>query len=293
MQTLKTQIRLDRYHDNLFSNYVTKSTLKNFEASTTSDMFSIKYVKTGEEFYTIAGKEYRVPHNCFIITNPDQELQINIDSKSMVEGLCFFFDKELIQQIAFTQTNKLKDQLGEAGINNDFILNENSLEKIFNKPIHSFGTSVQPFFEFDDYQQLSKQEITSLLMNLAEELVQHQFNTKRQLKQLAPTKSSTRDELYKRLQIGRQFMHDNLNKSISLKDIAKATCLSAYYFHRSFRCFFKMTPQQYLQFIRMQKAHEYLIRDYSKAEVADLCGFKDPKYFAKVYKKWRKTIPRN
>lgn len=278
-------VRLD---DSTKKNFLIKSTdIRKLKVKGITSMFSLKYVKRGEEVYTIDGLEYRVPSNNFILTNPEQEIDIDFESEVGSDGACFFFDTELVRQISFSLSRPAMANLDEAGVDDKFILERNCLNNIYNIPVNSFQTRLHSLLGSLEYEELDDHEITDLLVCLSEGLVQHQFDTSKNFLRLTPATQSTRVEQYRRLQVAKQYMHDNLSRNISLKDIAQAALLSEYYFHRSFKKYFGVTPQKYLQNIRLQKAEEYLLADYSKSDVAHMCGFQEPKYFSRVFKKWK------
>lgn len=82
---------LVRIDDDIKKNFLIKSTdIKRIKVKGITSMFSLKYVKRGEEVYTIDGLEYRVPTNNFILTNPDQEIDIDYESEIGSDGACFF-----------------------------------------------------------------------------------------------------------------------------------------------------------------------------------------------------------
>ena len=280
---------LTRFDDNLGKNYIIKSTgLRDFHGVRVSPTFSLKYVIKGTEYYKVNGRAHHVNQQNFILTNPNQKTEIEIDSKTDVDGACFFFDEAFIQQIAFSCMNTPLKNLDENVFDHNFFFEDNCLDAIYNIPVHASHTNVHSFLKTVDFQNFSSHELTEFLIRIAEGFVRHQIEINQQLKKLSATTTSTRNEQYKRLQIARQYMHDNLSKNISLKEIAQAALLSEYYFHRSFRSFFKLTPHQYLQNIRLQKAEDYMEKNYSKKEIAHLCGFQEPKYFSKVFNKWKR-----
>jgi len=214
-------------------------------------------------------------------------MEINIDSCSAVTGICYFFDKTLVQQMKYANTHSVKNNLDNIDLQEKLTFQLSCPNAVDNIPIHAAHTYLSNFLQRTNINELDKQQISAYLMLMAEYMVKHQNQTQLRLNDLDSTKSSTKKELYKRLQSGRQFIHDNIERPISLKEMAKAAFLSEYYFHRNFRLFFNQTPHQYHHAIRMQQAHHLLNQGkHSKKEVAFRCGFQDPKYFSKAYKKW-------
>jgi len=97
---------------------------------------------------------------------------------------------------------------------------------------------------------------------------------------------------YKRLNRCIDFMHKNFTSRICLADIAGISDLSPTYFHRIFTETFRMTPNQYLNQIRLNHAKELLARTSEPvARIAQLCGFENPAYFSYLFKKEQKCSP--
>lgn len=264
-------------------NWIVKSNLTSFELKSEPCNFSIKYVSEGVEYYNIDEKEYQVKNNNFIISHPNQQIEVYIDSPTNVIGICYYFDANLVQQIVHATHSTVKDNLNCIDSKENFIANS-----IYNIPINEYCTRLNHRLQIVNLDDLDKLQISKYLMLLAEDMVCHQQHTQLQLQELNSVKSTTKKELYKRIQTGRQFIHDNISHDIFLKEMAKAACLSEYYFHRSFRHFFNLTPHEYHHTLRMQLAHQLINQGkHSKKEIALRCGFEDAKYFSKTYKKWK------
>lgn len=85
------------------------------------------------------------------------------------------------------------------------------------------------------------------------------------------------------------YVDANLDKQISLKDLAGAACFSEFHFHRIFQMFTGETPYEYINRYRMQKAANLLIfNENSVADVAFLCGFTSSAIFARSFKAYFK-----
>ncbi|MBR5527869.1 MAG: helix-turn-helix transcriptional regulator [Clostridia bacterium] len=88
------------------------------------------------------------------------------------------------------------------------------------------------------------------------------------------------------------FMLNNLDKKISLDDISNAAGLSAGHFHRVFREFYHMSPNDYLIHKRIESAKNLLMNNLiSIDEVAEKCGFTSRAYFDVTFKKRTSLTP--
>jgi len=97
---------------------------------------------------------------------------------------------------------------------------------------------------------------------------------------------------YARLKRCIDHLHNNFTARICLEDIAKVTELSPTYFHRIFTETFGITPNAYLNHIRLNRAKELLVRTSEPiSRIAQLCGFENPAYFSYVFKREQQCSP--
>ena len=111
------------------------------------------------------------------------------------------------------------------------------------------------------------------------------FSTK--FHSLEVEKKSTKVELLKRLITAQAFIHDNLEETLDLNQIASISCISPFYFQRLYKQVFGYSPSQYLERIRMEKAIILLkTYQYPIKEIAYRVGFSDLQYFSRRFKKY-------
>lgn len=90
------------------------------------------------------------------------------------------------------------------------------------------------------------------------------------------------------------FMHDNLEKDISLKEAAEQFHLTTQYFGQVFKSVTEQTFLSYLTQIRMEKACELLKNpELTQYTIGELVGYKDSRYFSKVFQKAYGLTPRD
>lgn len=91
-----------------------------------------------------------------------------------------------------------------------------------------------------------------------------------------------------------RYIYDNYRHQITLEDLAQVTDLSPKYFCRFFRELTGKRPMEYLNGFRIECAASLLITsDESVNEIAYSCGFVDPCYFAKLFKRYKGYSPRD
>lgn len=80
------------------------------------------------------------------------------------------------------------------------------------------------------------------------------------------------------------YIEENLSKDISIDLLTQIVHLSKFYFIRLFKQYMGVSPYQYVQLCRINKAKELLVTtDYRINEISDMAGFPNPARFTKVF----------
>ena len=86
-------------------------------------------------------------------------------------------------------------------------------------------------------------------------------------------------------------IHEDYRNGISVKDLADALHLSANHFIKIFHALVGLTPQKYIQKLRIQDAVSLLSSNARKSdplsvsEIASMVGYSDTSYFSRVFRK--------
>lgn len=89
-----------------------------------------------------------------------------------------------------------------------------------------------------------------------------------------------------------QNMQRHCREALCVQDYADMCHLSVSRFSHRFKEFFGEAPHSYLNRLRVEKAKQILCdTDYSMSEVAELVGFSDQNYFARIFKKYTGIPP--
>ena len=97
---------------------------------------------------------------------------------------------------------------------------------------------------------------------------------------------------YSIVEQAKQYIKENFAKEISLDDVSRTVNISPYYFSKIFKEETDENFIEYLTNIRMEKAKELLNNtDYSMKEICSLCGYSDPNYFSRSFKKKMGVTP--
>jgi len=101
---------------------------------------------------------------------------------------------------------------------------------------------------------------------------------------LPPVRKSTRIELYKRLSRAMDVLRSEFCREISLDQLAAEACLSKYHFLRLFRAAFGLSPYQYIQHLRIEKARTLLVDSVIPiTDIAELLGFDNSQSFSRLF----------
>ncbi len=89
------------------------------------------------------------------------------------------------------------------------------------------------------------------------------------------------------------FIKENYTTHLTLRVIAEGCHGSPFHLHRVFKNRKGMTPIEYLQRKRIEKAMKYLLEtNWSIRRIGELIGLPNPSHFATLFKKYTKQTPR-
>lgn len=98
---------------------------------------------------------------------------------------------------------------------------------------------------------------------------------------LVKSKRRTKDPVFERV---RDYLHAHVGEEVSLDELSQVAHMSKYHLLRCFRDYFGMTPHQYWQNYRINRAKEALELGMPLADVAFTFGFTDLSYFNRRFK---------
>lgn len=88
------------------------------------------------------------------------------------------------------------------------------------------------------------------------------------------------------------FIHNDIHRPISIRELARTAGMSEKYFISFFKKTVGVTPGHYMYQHRMNRARDYLYqKKYSIKEIAGRLGYPDPYSFSKAFKKHYKVPP--
>jgi AraC family transcriptional regulator len=127
---------------------------------------------------------------------------------------------------------------------------------------------------------LFEEQLAGLMSHL---LLQHR-HVLDQVNKLPVVSRSTRIELYRRLSRAVDYIHSSPVGEISLEGLSAEACLSKFHFLRLFRSAIGLSPHQYIQQMRLEKARLLLSQSSMPvAELAELLGFANSQSFSRLF----------
>lgn len=238
--------------------------------------FEVIHIISGEYTLFIAGNEHTLHkgESCFI---PGNTLHGDGTKKGNALYESVVFNIDLIRQHSYLPDNFI----GE-------ILSENiKLQNIIPKDNEQMNFCIEQLFETLKTNPEGSELIASgyLLILLGEFKKNKLYSSKTVISNLKKRQSE-------QIEAVMNFIRNNYNKDISLEDMAGAANLSAKYFCRVFKEIIKMSPIEYLNWFRINRACSKLRETSDKLSTIALdCGFNDFSYFIKIFKKYRKMTP--
>ena len=264
------QGKIKEFRGSAIKGLVNYSDLNRYRATTISKHYSIKYVVKGSERYEIEGEKHVLKAGQFLFVRPHEEVKAEVDQHYPAEGICIYLAPDLFK-------SKLERSRMTEMILPDF-------------PIDDRHLRVQTFFE--RLAAVDKLTNTDLfLANCTNYFTEYLIRTNQNLQLTKAGKKSTKQFLWRQIEYARQFMHQNMDRKLALKDIATEACLSPFHFQRIFKAFYGVSPTHYLSNIRMERACSLISSgEKNMTDIADLCGFDDIKYFKKCVKRYSASL---
>jgi AraC-like DNA-binding protein len=245
---------------------------------------SIKSVISGSAVWeTPEGRRFEVHENTYLILNDRQHYRMTIDSVQKVTTFCIFFERGFVEDVFHAERLPTSLLLDEP-------------ERAQNEPVG--------FIERMEPQQgpvreallklrrrlasgrLSDEGSVADFYSLAERLLADHHRIRATASRLPALRPTTRDELFRRVLRGRDFLLSSLSERVRLKDAARAACLSPFHFHRAFQAAFGETPHQHTTRYRLERARQLLAE--SDRSVTDIClatGFESLGSFSTLFRR--------
>lgn len=244
----------------------------------------------GNSFCSVDRQTTRIDEDNYFVSNRSQLYTLQIEESSCgteTFNIHFgeFFSESVLNSLV-TPADKILDAGREKQLSPVLFFNQlHRRDATFNELIRAILTSHKE----TGYNKLRfEEQLTSLL---SYHLQQH-HHIARIINNLPPVKKTTRVELYKRLSRAMDVLRSGFCGEISLDQLAAEACLSKYHFLRLFRAAYGLSPYQYIQHLRIEKAKVLLAGSViSVMDLAELLGFDNSQSFSRLFFRKMRLYP--
>jgi AraC family transcriptional regulator len=239
---------------------------------------SIKTVVRGTVAWTVGGRDLVLDPGGFLVLGRGERYSMNIDSPQPVETACVFFSDGFVESVARDAAAPPECALDSPGAPAPPLP---WISRLHVNPIM-----------VGRVQTLAKRCAAGLMPSgleeemlvLARDLLLLYDETAGRVNSVPAAKPSTREELFRRVEKAREYMHGHADRPLSLAEVATAACLSRFHFHRTFMQTWRRTPHSYLTEIRLQRAKTMLSGGRPVHEVCQTLGFGSESSFSRLFR---------
>jgi AraC family transcriptional regulator len=226
---------------------------------------SIKTFRNGRSYYNTGRGHFMVEEGKYLLLNRGQEYSITIDSETPVESFCVFFPdgmaEEIYRSLVTTGVQLLDLPFDQKLFTLDFV------EKTYTND-HLLAPILSQM-RIDYFKQNDIAWVEEKLHEIICKLLLVHRQVYFEMMKLPSQKAATKEELYRRINIGHDYISAYFNQQISLSDMARVACLSPNHFLRNYKLLFGISPHQYLTERRLQEARRLLLS--SGKSVTEVC----------------------
>jgi AraC-like DNA-binding protein len=260
-------------------------------AQTSGLPLSLKCMFNGRALYKIDRAEYSVDDNGYLIVNDGQPYSIEIASPTLVETFVLWFPTGWAEEVLRSSTLRAEQLLSEpapTGANSaSFFERYTPHDQTVSPKVHVLRAA------FRQKEVIKDEWLEEKLRELLASMLGAQRAVKRETDNLPAVRASTREELWRRVNRARDFLHAHLGSQISLSDVAAEACLSPFHLLRTFQAAFRQTPHQYLNRCRLDRAKFLLEKTRIPVTAICLeCGFTSLGSFSGLFHKSCGMSPR-
>lgn len=232
---------------------------------------------SGHSEVTVEKRRVRIRPGTYFISNTGQPYTLEIHEKPVTETFNIHFGESFTEAAVGSLVASPEWLLenvratAKIGFHNRVVLSDDSFQKTV-RAIQAGG-----------HDPLYLEEQLFQLLGL---LVEDEVNMIARRERLPALKSSTKEEIMKRLMTATDYLYTFYDKNPGLDELAAVSCLSKFHFLRLFRIAYHQTPHQFITSLKIQRAKELLntTKDEVKT-IADSLGFENSSSFSRTFYK--------
>ncbi|GGB03347.1 helix-turn-helix transcriptional regulator [Puia dinghuensis] len=235
----------------------------------------------GNSLCRVDGQVSHVDTDSYFVSNNEQLYTLQIEKGSDTETFNIhfghFFAASVLNALV-TPADRILDKATENQFSPVLFFNQlHRRDAVFDRMV---GRLLQSAREKEFDKLAFEEQLSSLLVY---HLRQHR-HIAAMIKKLPPVREATRVELYKRLVRAKDAIHAGFDTTLSLEELSAEACLSKYHFLRLFRQAYGVSPHQYIQQLRMEKARTILAKTQMPvSDLAGMLGFDNSQSFSRLF----------
>jgi len=241
---------------------------------------SIKTVLAGQVTWMAGGRELVVDRSSFLILAAGERYSLDIHAAQPVETCCAFFSPGFVERVALDATSPLEQALDSPDRAAPALPYLSALHGDRERALVGHVQSLAQRCR----RELAPSGFEQDFLLLAEKLLHFYRQIREQAVRVPAMRASTRRELFRRLLLGREYIHSQSSGPVSLESVARSAGVSQFHFHRGFTQAFEQTPHAYITALRLDRARRMIA---SGARVLDAClevGFSSPSAFSRLFR---------
>lgn len=265
----------------LDSNAIFMSNFRNFHGQVSESHYAIKLPITGAEEYVVNRRSYRIDSNNYLLTNADQSVEAHVQSDQKVRGLCIGFSKSYLIELAGSLLQEVEEGLDNPFLKHgsiSFLVKKN---RLYND---SFGQALKRLKADVMENRAGNYEMEQFFMTLGELLINKELKIYSDIERLPHVKQSSKEEIYKRICLMNDYIHDCYKQDINLEELSRICALSKYHALRCYKKINKITPYKKILMLRLEEAKQLIEKGWKFSEVALETNFPDHRAFSKQFK---------
>jgi AraC family transcriptional regulator len=245
---------------------------------------SIRCISGGEQYYKVGSNEHMVTPENYLVMNRGQHYKTSFEGSGNKEMMLMAFKPGFAEEILYsvmTDEDKLLD---------DPFKTDNQPIYFFEKTYASDSYITNTFnwlrrLMNEDLGWKKTVDMDSVYSETLIKLLQIHRGLYSEINKINSVKFSTRKELYKRLNIGKEFLDTNLDRKISVEEVSRIASLSPHHFKRTFKKLFGHTPHNYHVKKRLEYSRQLI--ESGGLNVSAICqrvGFEDSSSFIRLFR---------
>jgi len=232
---------------------------------------------SGASNVSVDKKRVVVRDDFFFLSNHGQRYTLEIDGDSPTQTFNIHFGEHFADEVL--QSLKSPSHL----LDNTFLKSTQRME--FHNRLQPHDARTKQILQtIRQHGESNPMLLEEMLADLLTIILRCDSQVKKIVDRLPVIKQSTRQEILQRMLNVTDYIYAFYDQSLSLEELAAASCLSKFHFLRLFKIAFGKTPHQFINDVRICRAQELLTHaSLDVHEVAARVGFQNSSSFSRSF----------